>query len=46
MMFYLTDRKAGHILVGSLNDLQHHFDPLIVVGAELYERNIMIISQN
>lgn len=39
--FYLTDRKACHILVCSLYDLQHNLNPLIVVRAELYERDIL-----
>lgn len=39
--FYLTDRKARHILICSLYDLQHNLNPLIVVRAELYERDIL-----
>lgn len=36
--FYLTNREAGHVLICSLYDLQHHFYSLVVVWAELYER--------
>lgn len=45
VFFYLTDRKARHILICSLYDLQHYFDPLIVVRAELYEKGILKVSQ-
>ena len=45
LFFYLTYRKAGHILVCSLYDLKHYFDPLIVVRVELYEKDILKVKQ-
>lgn len=39
--FYLAGRKCCHILISNLYDLQHNFDPLIVVRAELYEKSIL-----
>lgn len=45
VIFYLTDRKTGHILICSLCDLQHYFDPLVVVRAELYEKTILKVEK-
>lgn len=43
-LFYLTDGKGCHILICSLYDLQHDFDPLIIVRTELYKKGILKVN--